>query len=1697
MVLKQIKSNRKINKVIRQVASLALAGMLTFTSVNIDIMAAEAMNISVQDDEMTIDFSQVELAESVNGEAIIDDVDKSSSYDIGEITTDNSQAENSENTNLVTGDEETKDSMVDNIEIEAGEEDENLVLDVLENDDLISEDSNPQFNDENDDEDILFPDVVVDSGKGVLGDAVSFDENGNLIINTEGMELEAFSDEEILAYISEEMLYASGDPVKITFNMSFGQTKARAMLSYVNNLRKPENAWYRDKSEAKVWSKDLQPLTYDYDLEKVAMLRAAEVAISWGHTRPDNTSCWTAYDETGYKGSAAGENIAAGYSTPEETFVQWAEANEPYDGQGHRRNMLSKGAVSIGIGHVIFNGYDFWSQEFAYSNVNPTATKAVDGNAPVTTTIAPSQILESSIALRKTTATISEGGTCDLPDMKISITMKYSWPTAATISGLSDRIQWVVPSESSDIVSITGGEGGEPFRATVSSSAANGKEVNEIKLKAICGNITKEFILKIKCVHELENIIVPATFYADGSTVERCTRCSYSTMVPVKKVAAVTQSKSSVVWNGKDSRPAITVKDSAGKVIPKEYYTVTIKNSKGIDVDAENDGEILGCIALGAYKIIVASIKSEGEETKNKYDFAKELTFNINPKVITDKYITATLDESCAELYFVGTRVCPVLNVTDKGFITGKDESTGANLYYRLAEGKDYIVEYAANSAVGTATATIIGIGNYAGIRTLKYTIKAASFADADVTVQAKDAETIFSGSKMRDMKGADLQYSYTGAAIKPAVKITVELSDGKGVPLTYELTEGKDYTVTYKNNTASYTYVEGDELFNIKKSPCITITGKGNFKSAGTITYSFPISRGDIRDAVTNDSYLSYTGKVQKPAPVMYGEAGKALKNKTDFIVSGYCKIHDADKEKQAKDIDVDSYNIETESVLPLESGRYVIICQGIKNYDGSSIAVPFTIAQQDQKPMTKLKYVVGNVVYPEMVPAAEAVKVMDGKTVLNGFYYEPGAAEKTEKAILEGAQKALSDQSQEAEYIYYAKDYDRAGKATMCFLAIPGKGYVGSYQKTYSISGIAISKVKVNNFKASMVYDGTNKTQTFGCDEEAPEVYLKYAPKGKEPVVLKYNPTDESQSDYTVAYSYPKGANVGTVTVVITGNPQKGYTGSVKKTFKIIAKKFDLKEMVQPETEMIIDGQAPFVRIKTVEYTGAVTTPRPVICYVPGGIAGMPSDTVVEEVTGAMKLRYLEDYTLSYSNNTKRASAADKACPSVTIKGKGNYSGSIKLTYSISNEDLDGNIFVAVNGRDPGTDNPGDGSIGRPFATLQAAVNAATPGCTIYLRGGTYKGTTVIKDINSGDENITITNFPGETVNLYGVPKSDRPVIRFEDGAHNITVSGFNIGNYSSLWAYGVYMVTGKDASAKGIHDIVIENNNIFGLKTNKESEGGANAILINGRAITKEGAVRNIVIRNNSAHDNVNAYSENIAVAGNCENITIFGNKVYKNTNIGIDLYGNKKSDTYCQNPALNQPRNCVIANNVVYNCVSKYSKCAGIYVDGAHGDSYETGIRIIGNEVYNNVYGIEVGSEKWYSDYGSGPDAIGEDGVDHRVKNITIADNYIHNNSSGGIRVGGYTRAPEDAGSSSSKTGWVVNCRITGNMLVNNGSGTGGNNGEIHFSKCDNVYVSGNTFVQGLLNKKYPLYAYEWGDNNLPMEEKNWATNINIE
>ena len=60
-------------------------------------------------------------------------------------------------------------------------------------------------------------------------------------------------------------------------------------------------------------------MRYDYELEKVAMKRAAEIAVSFNHTRPNGKDPWSAYSKI-YQNTYMGENIAAGILTAQDVF---------------------------------------------------------------------------------------------------------------------------------------------------------------------------------------------------------------------------------------------------------------------------------------------------------------------------------------------------------------------------------------------------------------------------------------------------------------------------------------------------------------------------------------------------------------------------------------------------------------------------------------------------------------------------------------------------------------------------------------------------------------------------------------------------------------------------------------------------------------------------------------------------------------------------------------------------------------------------------------------------------------------------------------------------------------------------------------------------------------------------------------------------------------------------------------------------------------------------------------------------------------------------------------------------------------------------------------------------------------------------------------------------------------------------------
>lgn len=110
---------------------------------------------------------------------------------------------------------------------------------------------------------------------------------------------------------------------------------------------------------------------------------------------------------------------------------------------------------------------------------------------------------------------------------------------------------------------------------------------------------------------------------------------------------------------------------------------------------------------------------------------------------------------------------------------------------------------------------------------------------------------------------------------------------------------------------------------------------------------------------------------------------------------------------------------------------------------------------------------------------------------------------------------------------------------------------------------------------------------------------------------------------TDYNLSYS--NNTNAGTASATVTG--KGNYTGTITKTFTIAKRS--------------ISGAT--VSVATQTYTGKALTPKPTV------------------KVGATTLKEGADYTLSYTSNVNVGTAT------VTITGKGNYTGERKATFKI----------------------------------------------------------------------------------------------------------------------------------------------------------------------------------------------------------------------------------------------------------------------------------------------------------------------------------------------------------------------------------------------------------------------------------------------
>ena len=617
-------------------------------------------------------------------------------------------------------------------------------------------------------------------------------------------------------------------------------------------------------------------------------------------------------------------------------------------------------------------------------------------------------------------------------------------------------------------------------------------------------------------------------------------------------------------------------------------------------------------------KIGTATVTVKG---KGKLSGTKSVTFKINAKPIKNAVITYN-----NSLTYNGSTLSPAVTVK-YGNAT-------------LKKNTDYTVAYSNNVNAGTGTITITGKGIYGGSVKKTFTIKKLGISSTAVSG---------TGNKV-----------YTGSAIKPVPAVK---AGGR------TLKNGTDFTVSYKNNTEPGTAT-------------LIVNGKGNY--SGSVSKTFKITARAINDVEVPVPDTVFTGEQVRP----------------DVVVSygSYQFISDSDYTLSFKD----NVNIGTASVVvtgknhlsgsrtvtfPIEKADISSTEIAVKNatFTGSAIKSDVDVRLGNVTLKEGTHYTLS---YKNNVNAGTAQVTISGKGSLEGavtMSFTIAKADISKASISANGTYApdgvkIGINAKFGNYTLKSSDYSftaptAAGEQTLTIsgngnfsgkttvkcnvakadianaksslsLSTDGKGYtvtviydgvlltqdkdykvavtesttgvsavitgIGNYGGTATISGISN---ELEAFENAVVTIGK---VTYNGTAQLPSVTVKIGS-----VTLK------SGTDYILsAYD---NTNAGTATAVITGKGK--YEGAEKKT------QFKIAPAAISSASISCEDQI---------YTGQGVTAQPVVTF--------------NGKTLALGVDY---YISGYSNIVNVGTAT------VTVKGKGNFTGTAKGTFRIVKQD------------------------------------------------------------------------------------------------------------------------------------------------------------------------------------------------------------------------------------------------------------------------------------------------------------------------------------------------------------------------------------------------------------------------------------------
>jgi len=468
----------------------------------------------------------------------------------------------------------------------------------------------------------------------------------------------------------------------------------------------------------------------------------------------------------------------------------------------------------------------------------------------------------------------------------------------------------------------------------------------------------------------------------------------------------------------------------------------------------------------------------------------------------------------------------------------------------------------------------------------------------------------------------------YTGKAVTPSVVVR---DAGK------ILTLNTDYTVKYKNNTAAC--ARDNEAVQLTKRPQIQVQGKGNYKSAGTITQYFTIHQADMADM-----------QITVPGVVTV-KSGDKLQTLKVVVDTGLVKAG-------TKDYTVSYFTDEalTQSVSGITgAGTYYVTVEAKQadgvytgNYKGVSAAFR-TVAAPADKMLSKAKITPPKTVSSVSAAVSEdvAIQSLISKLTLNKTVWltdDDNLAQFKEQFIV----TAVDTDGTRLDQSQLGRVLTSVGKKTVIVTAREdnAEGLVGEITAAITVKGVALNK---KQFQVTFEQTGTSAN-----------LKTDYTGSGQVPAVFTEL---EEGVDYTVSYLSGKTAlaahqirNAGSYSMVFTGIG--AYSGSL--TYKFTINPVDLVKAYDA-------GKIAITSAGKAVYGASGAVLRPTVSF--GNNKQLTEGT---------------DYTLSYSNNTKITDSA-----SVTVKGKGNFKGSLtgkkaaELLFAVEKKPLNASdISVTVTG-------------------------------------------------------------------------------------------------------------------------------------------------------------------------------------------------------------------------------------------------------------------------------------------------------------------------------------------------------------------------------------------------------------------------------